>query len=120
MGEVKAISEGCLEPANHRDSARPLASSQSRRERRAPASVLRLLVPSASPAEAVGCSNHSSGLRLRPQPRLYSVAEPSAGARAGALPLRRLLWAGVWPRRFLRRPSENSCRRPPGPEVSGP
>lgn len=33
MGEVKAISEGCLEPANHRDSARPLAPSQSRRER---------------------------------------------------------------------------------------
>lgn len=47
----------------------------------------RELAPSASLAQGLGCSNHSSGLRLRPQFHLYSVAEPGASARAGAVPL---------------------------------
>lgn len=49
--------------------------------------MYRELAPSASLAQGMGCSNHSSGLRLRPQPHLYSVAEPGASARAGAVPL---------------------------------
>lgn len=58
-----------------------------------PLRIPRRLARPLSPG-GVGCSNHSSRVRLRPHSHLPSVTESSAGARAGTIPLR-LLWG--WP-----------------------
>lgn len=88
------------------------------------------LAPSASLAQGVGCSNHSSGLRLRPQPHRYSVGEPGECARAGAVPLGRssalgfrggVICSGRGPRKTGNfDPSIVGFPRPRRPEVSRP
>lgn len=126
MGEVKAISEGCLEPANHRDSAvlSRLANHGESAEH-PPWSIASWRSQHLWPR----CGLLQSQLRLEAPPTtLYSVAEPSAGARAGAVPRSRYSDLAPWKSVFCRGPQKTTtfgpmvvgCRRPRGAEVFGP
>lgn len=115
MGEAKAVSEGCLTAcqSSKQHPVHSLLANHAEGSEHPPLRIPRRLALPLSPG-GVGCSNHSSRVRLRPHSHLPWVTEGSAGARAGAVPLR-LLWGWSLGKR-LEGPSASRppCSRPPG------
>lgn len=95
MGEAKAVTEGRLPPANHRNSARFTPGRPITRRALSTRLCASLAVsPSLAPGGA-SCSNHGSCVRLRPHSHLPSVTR-APRARGLALFPSGYSGAGVW------------------------